>query len=232
MKNIFFMLRCPLFNGIRQADLEKLLNCIPNRRKIYKKGNYILMAGDKNSGMGILLSGRAIITKDDFWGHRSILSEIETTDLFAEAFSCAGENILPVSVVATEASEVLFLDYKQTVSFCSSACSFHAALIRNMLQIVARKNITLVEKMEHITKRTTRNKLLSYLSEQARVRGNNVFQIPFDRQELADYLAVDRSAMSSELSKMKEEGLLNFNKNKFELLAGKKMGTSKTRAGF
>ena len=219
MKNIFSLINCPLFAGIKLPELEKLLGCIPNRRKTYKKGNYILSEGDRSVSIGILLSGSAFIVREDFWGNRSILSGIGARDLFAEAFCCAGEKTIPVSVIAAETAEVLFLDYKHITVLCSSACSFHSALIRNLLQITARKNMALVEKIEHLTKRTTRNKLLSYFSEQARLKGSHSFQIPFNRQELADYLAVDHSAMSAELARMKKEGLLDYHKNNIELYA-------------
>jgi len=213
------MTKCPLFAGIRESNLETLLSCLPSRRKTYEKDSYIFMAGDRALDIGVVLSGRALILKEDFWGNRTILSEIEAPDLFAEAFSCAGEKTLPVSVTVTEETEVLFMDYRRIVTSCSSACTFHAALIKNMLRIMARKNIELVEKIEHITKRTTREKLLSYFSEQTRLKKSRIFEIPFDRQELADYLAVERSAMSAELSKMKDAGLLHYHKNKFELFA-------------
>jgi len=211
--------RCSLFAGIAEQDLGTLLACLSCRRQAYEKGGYILLAGTSVVDIGIVLSGRALALKEDFWGNRTILFEIEPSGLFAESFSCAGNDALPLSVMATETTEVLFLDYRRVVSSCTSACVFHTTLIQNMLQIVARNNIALVEKIEHITKRSTRKKLLSYLSEQARLKGSHSFEIPFDRQELADYLAVDRSAMTVELSRMRDAGLLRFNKNSFELLS-------------
>ena len=211
--------KCPLFTGIAESDLEMLLACLSSRRQSYDKDGFVIMAGERVSDIGIVLSGRVLVLKEDFWGNRTILSEIEAPGLYAEAFSCAEEKVFPVSVMATEKTEVLFLDYKRVVTSCTSACAIHAALIQNMLRIISRKNIALVDKIEHITKRTTREKLLSYLSEQARLKGSNIFSIPFDRQELADYLAVERSAMSAELSKMRGAGLINFHKSSFELLA-------------
>jgi len=177
------------------------------------------MAGVQVVDIGIVLSGRALALREDFWGNRTILFEIEPSDLFAEAFSCAGAATLPLSIMATETTEVLFLEYRRVVTSCTSACAFHSKLIQNMLQIVAKNNLALLEKIEHITKRTTRKKLLSYLSEQARIKGSSAFEIPFNRQELADYLAVERSAMSVELSNMKDSGLLRYRKNRFELLS-------------
>jgi len=219
MKKFPIIKKCPLFSGIEESDLIALLSCISGRRQTYKKGGCIVRVGERVANIGIVLSGRVLLQKVDFWGNRTILSEIESPDLFAEAFSCVGESKLSFTVMATESTEVMFLDYGRIVTSCTSACGFHTRLIQNMLRIVARKNIELVEKIEHITKRTTREKLLSFLSEQARLVRSNVFVIPFDRQELADYLAVERSAMSAELSKMQDEGLVNYRKNHFELFS-------------
>ncbi|MDR3053486.1 MAG: Crp/Fnr family transcriptional regulator [Coriobacteriales bacterium] len=210
--------RCPLFRGINEADLATLLSCLGATRASVAKGGFVFRAGDAARKVGVVLSGDIHIMQEDFWGNRSILARIEPGELFAEAFSCSQIDTLPVSVVATRPSEVLLVDYKRIITTCSSACTFHASLIHNMLRILARNNIGLTQKMEHITQRSTREKLFSYLSAQAKQAGSNRFCIPFDRQELADYLSVDRSAMSSELGKMRDAGILRFEKNRFELL--------------
>jgi CRP-like cAMP-binding protein len=189
------------------------------------------MADDEPRFIGVVLSGALHILQDDFWGNRAILARAEPGELFGEAFSCGGVKKLPVSVQAVEQSEVLLIDLSRIITTCSSACVFHRDLIKNTLQDMARKNIALIKKMEHITRRTTREKLLSYLSSQAQqllatptlvgkfpAQGSTAFTIPFNRQELAEYLSVDRSAMSAELGKMQGEGLIRFNKNRFELL--------------
>ncbi|MDR1135416.1 MAG: helix-turn-helix domain-containing protein, partial [Clostridiales Family XIII bacterium] len=131
---------------------------------------------------------------------------------------CGGVGVLPVTVVAAADTEVCFMDFQRVISTCSSACMFHTLLIRNMIGVFARKNIMLAGKMEHITKRTTREKLLSYLSEQSKLRGNKSFEIPFDRQGLADYLSVERSALSAEMSRLKAERIISYRKSHFELL--------------
>ncbi|GHV49629.1 Crp/Fnr family transcriptional regulator [Synergistales bacterium] len=176
------------------------------------------MAGEDVTAIGIVLSGGVHVLQEDFWGSRAILSHVAPGELFAEAFSCAGVGSLPVSVITTEPSEILFLDYKRVATTCSSSCAFHTGLIKNMMQILAGGNVMLTQKIEHLTRHTTREKLLSYLSEQARQAGQSAFEVPFNRQELADYLSVDRSAMSSELCKMRDDGILRFCKNHFELL--------------
>jgi CRP-like cAMP-binding protein len=209
---------CPLFSEISATDLKVMLDCLQAKQRSYQKGSFIFRVGDQATSVGVLLSGDVQVMQEDFWGNRTILAHIEPGDLFAEAFSCSQSDSLPISVIATEDSRVMLLDYKRIITSCSSACVFHTRLIRNMMQILARNNIRLTQKMEHITQRTTREKLYSYLSEQAKASGSNSFSIPFDRQELADYLSVDRSALSNELSKMRNQGILQYHKNQFELL--------------
>jgi CRP-like cAMP-binding protein len=207
----------PLFAGIPDKDIESLLGCLSAVRRSYKKGEFVFAEGDSPETVGLVLSGSAHIINEDFWGNRNIISEIGAGNLFAEAFVCAEADTLPVSVVTAENTEVLLIDYRRIVTTCSSACTFHASMVENMLKILARKNVALVEKIEHLTKRGTREMLLSYLSEQAKINKSDAFNIPFDRQELADYLAVDRSALSAEMSKMKRQGLIDYQKNHFEL---------------
>jgi CRP-like cAMP-binding protein len=209
--------QCPLFAGIAEADWESLLTCLSARRRVYAKGAFILRAKQRTGAVGIVLGGRAHLLKEDFWGNRTLLAEVRAGGLFAEAYAFTGE-ALAVSVFAAEKTEALLLDCRRIIATCGSACAFHTALIGNMLRISVRKNMDLVDKIECLTKRTTRGKLLAFLSEQAKRAESNAFAIPFNRQELADYLAVDRSAMSTELSKMREAGILRCQKNRFELL--------------
>ncbi|AEF85789.1 cyclic nucleotide-binding protein [Treponema primitia ZAS-2] len=217
-KYLPLLARCPLFKGIAGPDLVSLLECLSARHKKYEKDSFVFMADDEPRFIGVVLSGALHILQDDFWGNRVILARAEPGELFGEAFSCGGVKKLPVSVQAVEKSEVLLIDLTRIITTCSSVCVFHRDLIKNTLQDMARKNIALIKKMEHITRRTTREKLLSYLSSQAQQQGSTVLTIPFKRQELAEYLSVDRSAMSAELGKMQDQGLIRFNKNRFELL--------------
>lgn len=207
----------PLFAGIDKNNLESMLKCLSARKTSFAKEEYILSAGDDIKDVGIVLSGSVNIIKEDFWGNRAILAKIQPGQMFGEAFAFAKIQKLPVSAVAAEKSEILFVDFGKIATTCSSACIFHTQLIQNILKILAHKNIMLTQKLEHIVKRTTREKLLSYLSEQAMIAGSNTFSIPFNRQELADYLSVDRSAMSNELCKLRDEGILEFYKNNFKL---------------
>lgn len=168
--------------------------------------------------MAAVLAGRVHIVKEDIWGNQNLLAEVSQGDLLAEAVVCAGLEKFPVSAVAVEDTEALFIDYRRIITSCRAACAFHSRLIENMLHILAKKNIRLLDKLEHITKRTTRDKVLSYLAAQAKQTHGKTCDIPFNRRQLADYLSVERSALSAELSKMREAGLIAFHKNHFELL--------------
>lgn len=216
-KNLDVLTECPLFAGINKSELEALLNCLSATERKYERNGYIFLAGEIVTSMGIVLSGSVHIIREDFWGTRKILAHIESGGLFGESFSCAEIKKLPVSVLAAEVSDILLVDYRKIIMTCPSACAFHTGLIQNMLRILAKKNVLLTQKIEFITQHTTRGKLLSYLSAQARQSRSNSFTIPFNRQELADYLSVDRSALSNELSKMRNDGILTFHKNRFQL---------------
>ena len=175
------------------------------------------MAGGRADQVGMVLSGSVLVFSDDFWGNRTIMAHVERGGLFGEAFSFARVEALPVSVTAAEKTEVLFINCERMITVCPSACEFHNRLVRNMLKILAEKNMALTQKIGHMGKRSTREKILSYLSEQAALHGSAAFSIPFDRQQLADYLCVERSAMSAVLSKLREEGVLEVERNRFRL---------------
>ncbi|MDR0856232.1 MAG: Crp/Fnr family transcriptional regulator [Clostridiales bacterium] len=218
MKKFSPVLRAsPLFAGIGDDGFDAMLGCLGARTRAYAKDETIYFEGDAVTEIGLVLDGRLHLIKDDMWGNASIVAEIAPPDMFAEAVVCGGIGTAPVNVVAKEASEVLFIDYQRVLAGCPSACAFHAALIRNMIGILARKNITLAAKLEHLAKRTTREKLLSYLAEQARQKKSGAFDIPFNRQELADYLFVERSALSAEMSRLKADGRIDYRKNHFIL---------------
>ena len=214
------MKNCILFEGISETELKTLLLCLSARQKHFKKNRFIFNAGDKIDSIGIVLGGAVHVIREDFWGKRKILSRLEEGELFGEAFACADVKEIPVSVMAAEDSEILFVNCERIIKTCKSTCTFHAGLIKNLTLLLAEKNIALIQKLEYITQPSTREKLLSYLSEQARLAGKSMFSIPFNREELADYLSVERSAMSAELSKMKTDGIILYQKNNFELLKG------------
>ena len=219
MKNFEPVLQsCQLFTGIPGSGLKSMLDCLAARQKHFAKDSFIIMAGGKMDWIGIVLSGAIHILREDYWGKRKIIARIESGASFGEAFAYAEVKELPVSIIAAEESEVLFLDCRRILKQCSSVCTFHASLIKNLALLLAEKNIAFIQKLEHITQTTTREKLLSYLSGQAQLERKSSFDIPFSREELADYLSVERSAMSAELSKMRDDGLILYRKNHFELL--------------
>lgn len=209
---------CPLFMGIKDTQIDTLLKCLSATQRLYKKDSFIFRADSKVSSVGIVLTGGVYVIQEDYWGNRTILAQFKPGGLFGEAFSCSKSDKLPVSVISSEKSEIMLIDYRKIITTCTSSCSFHTQLIKNMLHILAEKNIMLTRKMEFLSKRTTREKLLSFLSHQAMQTKSSIVEVPFNRQELADYLCVDRSALSRELSIMHHEGLLRYNKNRFELL--------------
>jgi len=206
-----------LFANVDMSDIKLLLNCLSAKTERFKENETIFLAGNKAEFVGIVLSGQVQVVKEDFYGNKNIVASIEKGQLFGEAFACADLKILPVSVFSAEDSEIMLIDYRKIITTCSNTCSFHSKLIYNMLRIVANKNIILSQKIEFISKRTTKEKLLAYLSSEAKKAGSNSFSIPFSRQELADFLSVDRSAMSAELCKLRDSGVIEFNKNKFVL---------------
>ena len=217
MRKIFDTLKSnPLFQGIAFSDFERMLGCLSARPVKYRKNDVILLSGDTVSFVGLVLTGCVRIIKESSDGNASILAELSVSEVFGEVFACAGISQSPVTVLASEDAEILVIDFKKIITTCSAACTFHARLIENMLKLLAHKNLLLNQKMDIISKRTTREKLLCFFDYQ---RGAaRKFTIPFNREELARYLCVDRSAMSNELSKLRNEGLISFNKNEFELL--------------
>lgn len=207
-----------LFKGLTKEDFESLENHMVTKVKKYAKSEFIFRAGELVSQVGIVLSGRTQIIKEDIWGNRTIVANMTVGDIFAEAFSCSKVERLTVSVLAGESTEVLFIDYNRILSTHSISESCKEKLIFNMIQVLANKNVMLTQKIEILSSRTTREKILNFLSNLAAKNQSYSFEIPFNRQELADFLCVDRSALSNELSKLQQEGILTFHKNRFTLL--------------
>ena len=206
----------PLFDGIAETELPELLGALEARSRRYTGGEIILNEGERTDSLGLVLSGSVLIVQDDFWGNRNILARITRGGIFAESFACTGER-LTVGAQAESDCEIMRLKVEYVLKSCPKSCSAHSALVGNLIHELARKNLNFNSKLSHMGKRTTREKLLAYLSAQARRAGSASFRIPFDRQQLADFLSVNRSAMSAELSKMQREGLLRAERSDFTL---------------
>ena len=218
MRNYFDILRvCPLFRDIAPQELTRVLECLDAKIYSFDKGEAVFNEGDPANDMGVVLTGRLQIVRTDFFGNRSIIASLGPRELFGESFACAGMEAVPVTVVAAEAVEVMLINCRKITRSCSNACCFHQQIIYNLLQIVATKNLVFHEKIEVTSKRTTREKLLTYLMLQAKHHGNLEFEIPYDRQELADYLEVERSGLSAEIGKLCRQELIEVKRRKFKI---------------
>ncbi len=210
--------KCPLFFSVDDESLIRMLGCLGARIESFDKKYTIMAEGNAAKYIGIVLSGSAQLISTDYYGNRSIISRIEASEIFAEAFACAEISAIPVSVEANEPSEVMFIDCSHILHTCHNNCGFHQQLIFNLMKSLAEKSLKFHEKIDVVSKRTTREKLMAYLMLQAKLTGSSEFYIPYDRQELADYLDVDRSGLSAEISKLRAEGIIESNKRYFKLL--------------
>lgn len=202
------LLKMPLFSGIDREELSSLLGCLQAKVTDAEKGAPVFLEGDGAGFIGVVLEGAVQIVRDDYYGARSVLSLAEPGDLYAEAYACSHLETMPVSGYALKQTKIMVLSCRKMLTVCSNACRFHNQLVKNLLQVVAEKNIHLSQKIQFMSQRNTREKLMAYLLDQAKRAGGNEFTIPLDRQALADYLGVERSAMSAELSKLRRDGIL------------------------
>lgn len=217
-KYIPILKRTRMFAGVGEEEMESMLACLGANVRSFKSGEYVFRQGERCDAIAVLAEGKLHIRSDDYWGNRSILSSLGAGEMFGEAYAAPDSGALLNDVVTVEDSTLIFFDVKRVLTTCSSACCFHTMVVQNMFFAISEKNRKLVQKLGHMSKRSTREKLISYLSEEAKRQATGEFSIPFNRQQLADFLSVDRSAMSAELSKMRSEGLLEYNKNNFKLL--------------
>ncbi len=219
MKKYFDILgNCSLFDGISGDDLPAMLGCFGAVVRSFGKKEIIVREGEPAHCFGIVLSGLVQIERTDYFGNRSIVASITPSGIFGESFACAGVDVMPVSVTANEPADIMFVDCQRVLQPCCNACGFHRQIIYNLMKVVANKNLMFHRKIEVTSKRSTREKLMTYLLMTAKECGSSTFEIPFDRQELADYLEVDRSGLSAEISKLRREGVLTSEKNQFTLL--------------
>ena len=210
--------RTRLFAGIEEKELLEKCECLKAKVCDYKKGEFVFRQGEYLNRIMIVVKGSLHIQREDYWGNRSIVHVAEVGEVLGEEYVAPDSGALSHDVVAAEESAVAFFDMRKMLTVCANPCKFHTTVLQNLFFTISEKNRKLVQKLGHMEKRTTREKLVSYLSEEAERQNSPAFTIPFNRQQLADYLAVDRSAMSNELCKMRDDGLLVFDKNRFELL--------------
>ena len=216
-KYIGILKRTQLFSGVSETEISAMLNCLQAKMRTFRKGEYIFKQGEHLDQITVLVEGKLLIQRDDFWGNRSIVNVIRIGEMFGEAYLAPESGSLLNDVIAEEDSTIFFFDVQKVLTVCPSACRFHSMIIQNLFFAISEKNRKLIQKIGHMSNRTTRTKLLSYLSEEAAKQNRSHFTIPFNRQQLADFLCVDRSAMSNELCKMRDEGLIEFDKNEFTL---------------
>lgn len=217
-KYISILKQTQLFAGVGDNEISAMLGCLQAKLGIYKKGEYVFRQGEHLNNITVLVEGNLHIQRDDYWGNRSIINIINVGEMFGEAYVAPDSGAILNDVIAVEDSVVIFFDIRRILTVCSSVCKFHSIVVQNLFFAISEKNRKLVQKLGHMSKRSIREKLLSYLSEEAKRQNRGVFAIPFNRQQLADFLSVDRSAMSNELCKMRDEGLLMFEKNRFTLM--------------
>lgn len=215
--NVSFLAHTQLFQGATENEIQAMLHCLGAVTRRYAKGDFIYRSGQQVEQLGLVLSGRVMVTNNDFWGNQSILAHVGPGEIFAETYACVPGEPLLVDVVTAEKTEVLFLNTAKILRTCTHSCPHHHAIISNLLQLSAQKNLQLSRRILYTSAKSIRGRLMSYLSDQAKETGTYTITTPFNRQQLADYLSVDRSAMCSELSKMQRDGILTYQKNTFQL---------------
>ena len=216
-KFIPVLMETKLFDGVAADDIEAMLSCLQAALCTYKKGEHIYRQGDNIRRIAVPVEGSILIQNFDYWGNRSIINMIGRGEMFGEAYAAPDSGAMVNDVIAAEDCTVMFFDINRILTVCSSACRFHTTVVQNLVFALSEKNRKLMQKLGHMSKRTTREKLISYLSEQARKNGSGSFTIPFNRQQLADFLSVDRSAMSNELCRLRDDVMIEFEKNRFVL---------------
>ena len=218
MKDIPEKLNSALFRGVSPGELELMLGCIGYHVSTFRRGEFVAFEEENIRHIGIVLEGSVDMVKEDLWGSKTMLLRMGRDEIFGETFACGSDSLSVVTFLVSEDAKILFIPFDRVMHSCTMACVFHHRLIENMVRIIADKNRDLMRKLEVVSRRTIREKLLAYLSIQAQVQGGRYIQLPLGRVELAEYLCVDRSALTRELAKMKDEGLLDYDKNCFRIM--------------
>lgn len=212
------LLSMPIFYGIEEKNMETMLNCLGAYIREYNRNRYIILYQDEVKVVGIILSGKVQMIREDLWGNKTLLVSMCKGELFGETFSCGAHRKSTVSFLASADAKILFLSFGHIMQTCSMACKFHHRLIENMVTLIASKNIALMDKVDILSKKTLREKIATYLMQQAGKQNKTYFDIPYGRVQLAEYLCADRSALTRELSTMRDEGLIEYEKKSFHIL--------------
>ncbi len=218
MKNYKSLLKYEIFAGIKEEEIEPLFNCLGITIKEYDKDEYIFFNSNKLNNIGLVNKGVVHMIKEDYWGNKSIFMIMKSGEIFGESYICSDVLTSNVSFYTSTSCEIIFLPFSRVLKTCERSCQFHNRLIENMVKEIAKKNIQFIEKINILSKRSIREKIMTYLSQLAQITGNSKFILPLGRNELSEYLGVNRSALSRELSQMKKDRIIDFNKDIFEIL--------------
>ncbi len=218
MAHFMDTVQSPLFDGISPEERIRLLGCFGYYLGSYRKGETVTMEGAYVRHFGVVLSGSVDMVKEDIWGNRTLLVRSRKDDVFGESFACGADKQSDMRFYASEEASVLFLSFDKVMHNCRNACTCHHKLTDNMVRVIAAKNRELMRKVEVVSKRSIREKVLAYLSQQTQIQSSRYVEVPLGRLELAEYLCVDRSALTRELVKMQAEGLIDYDKNIFRIL--------------
>ena len=218
MKDILPEVNSPLFDGVKPEDRKTMLGCIGYHIGTFRKGDIVAFEEENIKHIGIIISGAVDMIKEDLWGNKTMLVRMRKNELFGETFACGSDNLSVVTFLVSEDAQILFMPFDRVMHSCTMACVFHHRLIENMVVIIANKNRDLMRKVEVVSKKSLREKILAYLSIQSQSQGSNRFEVPLGRVEWAEYLCADRSALTRELARMKDDGLIDYHRNSFEIL--------------
>lgn len=207
----------PLFAGLDAGEISQLISCVTAERRSFPRHSYIFRAGDVVSSMGLVLRGSVLLVQEDLWGRRNIIAKLQPGEIFAETFAASVDVPLNLSILANEDCEILFLNMSRILTVCPTSCPHHVRVMKNLVSVLAKKVLAFNDKVTHMSRKTTREKLISYLSTESQRQNSLEFDISYDRQQLADFLCVERAAMSVELSKLQKQGIIEYNKNHFRL---------------
>ncbi len=208
----------PLFENITADHLQAMLNCLHSYTKTYKKGEVIIMEEDSIRYIGIVLAGTVHMMKEDIWGRQTMLTYISENEVFGETFAVQKNPDSSVLFIAASDTSILFVAAWNIIHCCPSQCAFHEQLTRNMFNLIGQRSIRLMERIEISSKPSLREKVLAYLSMQAQKQDSRYITLPLGRAQLASYIGANRSALTRELTSMREDGLIDYDRNTFRII--------------